>query len=281
MLVDFMVIGAQKCATTSIASYLADHPDVCFCSTKEPGFFSATSDWKAHIEEYHRLFSPAEGQICGEASTMYTFLPEYLGTHERLHAYNPDLRLIYVMRNPVERVISNYSHRVARRTVRQPPEEVVFADPTYLNRSRYAVQIEPYLELFGGANVLLLLFEEYAAEPQATLGRIAEFLGISREPFSAMREKAEHSSAGGDYLHPSVAKLYQAVKGEYVASRLPPKLRRFVRGKLANRIEKKPVFSPVLRETLWRFLLPDVRRIEQIMGRRLDLWREAMAPRRG
>src|SRR3990172_564869 len=106
MRVDFMVIGAQKCATSTLARQLAYHPDICFSKPKEPAYFNRTQNWQEGLEKYHQLYSPVEGRICGEASTMYSSLPEWQGTHSRLFAYNPELKLIYIMRLPVERVIS-------------------------------------------------------------------------------------------------------------------------------------------------------------------------------
>ncbi len=149
MQVDFMLIGAQKCGTTTLANQLASHPGICFCREKEPGYFNSTDNWQAGLDTYHALYDPRPGQLCGEGSTMYTFLPEFDNTHERLYAYNPDLKFIYVMRHPVERVISNYAHRLVRNTVSVPPQEAVFAKPEYVNRSRYGVQLRPYVKLFG------------------------------------------------------------------------------------------------------------------------------------
>ena len=73
MKVDFMVIGAQKSGTTSMARQLATHPAVCFCSDKEPAFFNTCADWRERLAEYHALYSPQPGQLLAEASTMYTF----------------------------------------------------------------------------------------------------------------------------------------------------------------------------------------------------------------
>lgn len=179
MRVDFMLIGAQKCGTTSLAKQLAAHPQICFCKVKEPGYFNKISDWHSDLPAYHALYSPRSGQICGEASTMYTFLPEWQETHSRLFAYNSDLKLIYMMRNPIDRVISNYSHRLVRSTVKEPPEIAIVSDPTYINRSRYGLQIRPYRELFEEKNILLLIFEEYVSDQLNTLRRIASFLEIS------------------------------------------------------------------------------------------------------
>ena len=101
MRVDFMMIGAQKAGTTSLAAQLAAHPQICFCREKEPGYFHKTDDWTAGLDQYHSLYSPTPGQLCGEASTYYTFFPEFCETHKRLYDYNPALKLIYVVRQPV------------------------------------------------------------------------------------------------------------------------------------------------------------------------------------
>lgn len=275
MLIDFMVIGAQKCGTSSLAKQLAVHPEICFCKIKEPGYFHKTDDWEAGLEEYHSLYAPAAGQICGESSTMYTFLPEWRGTHERLFAYNPELKLIYIMRQPVERVISNYAHRVVRRTVEGPPEVAIFANPTYINRTRYGVQLRPYLELFGRDKILPIIFEEYIADQTRTLGQIAEFLDISRDGFPTdHKEVVVHKTAGSWYLPPSLNKLTYSDTIKTMMDYIPSPLRRAARRLIGKRIDEKPEFSPVLRETIWRLLEDDVGTVEGLLGRRLDVWRD-------
>lgn len=280
MLVDFMLIGAQKCGTSSLAAQLAQHPQICFCSTKEPGYFDRTEDWEASLDEYHKLYSPAAGQICGEASTMYTFIPEWRDTHSRLAAYNPDLKLIYMMRQPVERIVSQYSHRLVRGTVKDDPEIAVLSDPTYVNRTRYAVQIRPYLELFGPEKVLLLIFEEYTCDPLRTLVGIAEFLDVRPDAFQSVDLTARHRSTREWYLRNSYRRIPSRAVLRAAASRLPSSMRKAARPYFYNRLEAKPEFSPNLKQTLWLLLEDDVVGIEEILGRRLDIWREGYADQR-
>jgi hypothetical protein len=275
MKVDFMIIGAQKCGTTTLARQLAAHPEVCFCQKKEPGFFNRTVDWQSTLPEYHSLYSPTEGQICGEGSTMYTFLPEWPETHHRLYAYNPDLKLIYVMRQPVERIISNYAHRVVRNTVAEKPETAVWADPVFINRSRYSVQIKPYLELFPKENIFLLIFEEYVTNQQKHLEQLASFLNISPDGFlETAQEKAVHQSVGESQLSPWVQKVRRSAPIQAILPFASTTLRKAMRNKLGNKLDTKPEFSPTLKQLLWRFLEDDVCNIESIMGRRLSIWRE-------
>jgi len=277
MQVDFMIIGAQKCGTTTLAEQLAAHPQICFCQVKEPGYFNTTSDWQAKLATYHRLFTPTPGQLCGEASTMYTFLPEHQETHARLYAYHPGLKLIYMMRNPVERVLSNYAHRLVRQTTDLPPERAVFADPAYVNRSRYGVQVRPYLSLFPREQILLLIFEEYIADQTGSLCQIAEFLGITAAPFRDKNDAtlATHRSVGDYQLGPLLQRLRETAVLANALDYLPPALRRQARRQLGKTLDQKPDFAPAVRQLLWQFLEDDVCIIEQLLGRRLDIWRQA------
>lgn len=275
MVVDFMIIGAQKCGTTSLANQLASHPAICFCAEKEPGYFNQTGDWRAGIEAYHALYSPAPGQLCGEASTFYTFLPEYPNTHKHLFEYNPDLKLIYVMRQPVERALSHYTHNLVRELDTRPPDVALFAAPEYVNRSRYGVQLRPYLELFDRDNILLLVFEEYVRDQVAALQQIAGILDIDPQPFAAAETEAQHKSVGEPYLkYDSMRSFVKTPVFRRLRSMVPESIRQPVRHRLlSNTLAAKPELSAQDRQTLWRLLEDDVLAVETLLGRRLDEWR--------
>lgn len=276
MLVDFMLIGAQKCGTTTLAHQLASHPDICFCQEKEPGYFNEAEDWASDLDAYHALYDPRPGQLCGEGSTMYTFLPEFDNTHDRLYAYNPDLKFIYIMRHPVERIVSNYAHRLVRNTVNVSPEEAVFAKHEYVNRSRYGVQLRPYVELFGREQILLLIFEEYVHAQATTLERIAQYLDIDPAGFEAALdgEAAAHSSTGAYYWGNSIQKFRSTGAGDRLVSLVPDTVRSRTRQMFGRKLDRKPSFSPALKQLLWRFVEDDVTYVERLMGRRLDIWRD-------
>lgn len=276
MLVDFMVIGAQKAGTTSLASQLAAHPQICFCREKEPAYFNQPADWRSGLDDYHALYDPQPGQLCGEASTFYTFLPEFPDTHKRLFEYNPDLKLIYVVRQPVERIISHYTHNLVRNLDTLPPDEAVFAHPAYVNRSRYGVQIRPYLELFDRDNVLLLIFEEYVRDQIGTLEEVAAFLGIDAAPFAEAETEARHKSVGEPQLKSDTMRsVVRSGAFQKLRAMVPASIRQPVRHRLfSNTLEEKPEFAPVTRQMLWRLVEDDVRSVEELLGRRLDRWRE-------
>lgn len=276
MRVEFMIIGAQKCGTTSMAAQLAAHPRICFCREKEPGYFHKTEDWREGLEQYHSLYNPLPGQICGEASTYYTFFPEFRNTPQRLFDYNPDLKLIYVMRQPVERIISHYAHNFVREIDTRPPDEAVFQSPEYLNRSRYAVQIRPYLQLFGPDNVKLVLFEEYTDDQVETLRRLSTFLDIDPTPFESVDTTPQHQTVGQPYIKYEALRNFTGTEAfQKLRNVVPAAIRQPIRHRLlSNKISEKPAFSDETKEALWRLLEDDVRAIEEMLGYRLDAWRQ-------
>ena len=276
MRVDFMIIGAQKAGTTSLAAQLAAHPQISFCREKEPGYFHQTADWRAGLDAYHALYTPRPGQLLGEASTYYTFFPEYRGTAERLYDYNPSLKLIYVMRQPVERIISLYTHNFVREIEKRPPDAAVFNDPQYVDRSRYGVQLRPYLELFGPENVLLLIFEEYTADQIPALNRVADFLGINPAPFAETDTTPLHQSVGQPYLRSQALRDFTKSSAfQKMRNIVPAAVRQPIRHRLlSNTITEKPVFDRQTRLDLWRLVEDDVHTVEQLIGRRLEAWRQ-------
>lgn len=264
-----MIIGGQKCGTTSLAAQLSAHPGVSFCREKEPHWFSTVDDWEERLPEYHALYDVREGALHAEASTSYTFLPEYPDVHERLFRYNPHLKLIYVVRHPVKRVISQCAHDMIRDRIRGPHEEHVLNDPMYVNRTRYATQIRAYLDLFPREQVRVILFEEYVKAPRETLRDLGGFLGLEAAPFETIDVSPRNVSARTGYLK----KFPGARIAHRVLSEAPGPIRRAGEKVLMNRIDEKPAFSPETEREIWRRLEPEVDELARIIGRPLDLWR--------
>jgi hypothetical protein len=271
-LVDVMLIGAQKSGTTALAQQLGAHPQICLSREKEPAYFNEHEDWRAGLDDYHALFSPSSGQLCLEASTMYTFLPEFGGTHERIQAYNPEVKLIYVMRDPVERMLSNYAFRRVRRLTADPPEVALVKDPTFVNRSRYGMQLRPYFDHFSDDQIHLMVFEEHVADPAGSLKEIAGFLGIAPDAFPAVDPAARHASTGEARLSDRGRRLKRhPISGRAVAL-LPGPVRRLVGLGFRTTLEEKPSVSAEMRERLWRQVEDDVAQVERWLGRPVQAW---------
>jgi hypothetical protein len=177
---NFLVIGAMKAGTTSLYHYLKVHPQVFMSPTKELDFFVEELNWARGLDWYKRQFEYAthDRVALGEASTSYTMYPHYQGVPERISKNLPEVRLIYVVRSPIDRIRSQYQHNVITGTERRSIDEAVFENPVYINCSRYAFQIEQYLEYFSRERLLIITSERLDRDRLASTRRIFEFLGV-------------------------------------------------------------------------------------------------------
>ncbi|MFQ5535033.1 MAG: sulfotransferase [Sphingomonadales bacterium] len=188
---NLFIIGAMKSGTSSLHSYLGAHPSIFMSFPKEPSYFVARAQlrsiwpqmekrgyWKAE-ENYLELFRKAgDARIIGEASTNYSKLPRITGVAERIARFNPEARIIYIMRDPVERTISHYWHMAALHSEAREILPAIRQDRHYREVSHYALQLAPYLKLFGAANLRTLTFEALKSSPLAVAHDIFAWLGV-------------------------------------------------------------------------------------------------------
>lgn len=181
-----MIIGAMKCGTSSLSATLAAHPDISFSRPKEPQFFSDVPDWRDKLDEYHNLFRRKKGRIYGEGSTNYTkAISRKTKVWEELYSYNKDLKLIYLVRHPVERAVSQYLHGFQRGFIQQSFHTALYKSEL-LSVGRYYFQIIPFIEKFGKEKVLILKFEDFIKNNLPTLKKVSDFLDIDYTPFEGM-----------------------------------------------------------------------------------------------
>ncbi len=182
---DFLVIGAMKCATTTLHEQLAHQPGICMSHEKEPNFFSDDSQYARGLDWYRSLFRDARpDDLCGESSTHYTKLPTHPAAVARIADALPRVKLIYVMRHPIERLVSHYRHeRTVARIGRDVGFEVAIQQvPELIEYGRYAYQLAPYLETFGPGRILPVFLRRLIDQPQAEIERIGRFLAYAGTP---------------------------------------------------------------------------------------------------
>ena len=180
---DFIIIGAMKCATSTLHEQLARQPGIFMTEPKEPFFFSNNEVWAKGLKWYSGLYDNAAPEdLCGESSTHYTKLPTYPHTIERMHTHVPYAKLIYIIRHPIDRLISHYIHEWSERRVHAPIDDAIATVAELTDYSKYALQIEPFLSTYGPDNILLMFFEHLLSEPQIELERVARFIGYPINP---------------------------------------------------------------------------------------------------
>ena len=277
---NLVVIGGLKCGTTSLHHYLNLHPAIHMSRPKELNFFIAELNWSLGTDWYASHFR-ADAPVRGESSPHYTNLPRFAGVAERMSSVLPDARLIYMVREPVDRALSNYLHNVAGGYERRPIGEAL-ADPdsAYVHRGLYAMQLEPYLERFELDRIELVSREELKRDREQTMRRVFRFLGVDEE-FSSPQFSREWETGGGKRsgrfrVMDRAVRLPGLRSLDRSFDRLPESLRWLVE-RVIHDPEGPPPQPPELpsaiRERLAERFRPDVERLEALSGRRFG-WGE-------
>jgi hypothetical protein len=224
---DFIIIGAQKSGTSALDKYLRFHPKIGLSSNKELHHFNNERVYRLPARlrtiHYHRFFPDFKhpGKILGEATPNYMVEPVFM---DRIHAYNPALKLIVILRDPVSRAYSHWNMQRDRgfearsfdQAIEDNLKEIhagVFTDPrfTYLKRGEYASQIKYIQTLFPQEQLLILFQQDLLKEPLDTLNQITGFLGTN--PFKRVNALQVHRR---DYLEPMSASVKTKLKAYFL-----------------------------------------------------------------
>ncbi|MEO1669812.1 MAG: sulfotransferase domain-containing protein, partial [Cyanobacteria bacterium J06631_2] len=202
---NFIIIGAAKSGTTTLYQYLDRHPQIFMSNPKEPNFFASDRNYARGIDWYAELFQTAKAdQIVGEASTPYTHQLHLPDVPQRIFQTVPDVKLIYIMRHPVDRAYSQYLQQIKIFQSRnykadlegfkipETFEELLARGNQTIEAADYMEQIDVlaasnyqeiinrYLQFFHRDSCLFLLFKDLIHEPAKIVDQICDFLEIDR-----------------------------------------------------------------------------------------------------
>ncbi|MEB3359690.1 MAG: sulfotransferase [Synechococcales bacterium] len=263
---DFLIIGAMKCATTTLHRQLAAQPGLFMPDLKEPNFFSDDHQYAKGMDWYRSLFAAAQPEDqCGEASTHYTKRPTYPQACDRLHQALPTAKLIYVMRHPVERLISHFIHEWTLHNVPKDIHRAIATHPELIAYSQYSRQLRPYLETFGPDRILPVFAERLFHDPQAELARICKFIGYPQFPHWVEQTGQTHRSSDRIRRNALVDALVDPPILAALRRRLVPKgVRSWVRRQLS--MQEKPVPNPQCQQQLTEIFDADLAVLGKWLG---------------
>ncbi|MCS3700191.1 hypothetical protein GGQ20_001500 [Salinibacter ruber] len=283
---DFLIVGAPKCATTSLAHYLGEHEKIFIPTEGEPHFYTYVAEERPHwgvgsVEDYVRLFEDADSeQLYGEKSTWYLYSST---AAEQIQKYAPDTKCIALLRQPVDRAYSHWSFRIQndwetlgfREAIAAEQERIengAFWGTHYMHAGRYHEQLLRFYDRLGPEQVLVLWFEDLARDSAAVVREALSFLGL-----------APNDSSGTDEAHNTTTlprsqmlnRLRRSPLIRRVAHAFPDTIRVLCR-KVYQRLNmaERPSLDPNVRAELTARLAPDIKRLQRLLDEDLSHWIE-------
>lgn len=275
----FLVIGAMKAGTTSLYHYLRDHPQVFMPDTKEVNFFNPLRNWRRGIAWYEQQFNaaPPGTTAVGEASTSYTKYPWIEGVPDRIASLLPDVRLIYLVRHPVDRMRSQYLHHVATGQEWRPIDRAFLQEPMYRNISRYAFQLDRYRATVPRDRILVIDARELRDDRVPTLRRIYSFLGVA-PGWVPSTIGEEYLASAGRQMNPKPLRALRRIPkvrtyATYVPQPLKTIKRRWTSGLATEELDlERAEITGDLERDLRRSFRDDVADLRRYLGGDFDGW---------
>ena len=291
----FLIIGAARSGTTALYDLMRQHPQVFMSAIKEPNYFAFEGeplDWRgpgndfvnnsiSHWEGYCALFTSAPGDAaCGEASPLYLWAPE---APRRIRDRLPDVRMIAVLRNPIEQAFSHYLY--ARAQMIEPLdsfEAALKAEPErlrdhwqplfqYSSFPRYGEQLERFYSAFPTDQIQIFLYEDYRSDPADMLRRIFEFVGVDPD---FQPDFTHETNMGGQPRHKWLQELVMRPNplAAFASHVVPLEARRAIRDMVSRRNLSRDVMTPAERALLIVRLRDDIERLQDILKKDLFGW---------
>jgi hypothetical protein len=275
----FMIIGAAKSGTTSLHYYLDQHPQISMSSPKETNFFQR-SDYRAALGEYQRCFRNGH-DARGEASHRYTCFPCVPHIPERISSVLPDLKLIYLVRDPVDRAEAHYNEQFAggftELTIEEAFTNLDQSMAPWICASKYATQIERYMEHFPRSNLMIVDASDLRFDRRKTIESLFSFLGVDpafssrrfdRELNLRFERKLSFTRRGRE--------LRQSPIAEGARRKLPPTLRKPLFAVIARAFlrpaSRQQRLSPEARLRVAECIRADIEQFREFTGRSFDHW---------
>ena len=286
---NLFIVGAAKAGTTSLYSYLLAHPEVFLSAKKETNYFSWQDILDQNLyyqtenittaESYQSLFSPVAGQkIIGEVSPSYLFYPKVA---ERLYKFNPDAKIIILLRDPVARAVSHYSMDKRLGYVNLQLEDIIHDKnqshkmklhyQQYIDLGMYTNQVRRYLDIFPQGQIRIFEFDQLKKHPKIMMNQISDFLDIDSQ-YEYPIEVVHNPNISPRFNF--VKLLFQQPKlRNLVKATINPRWLNYVKQILFKHKSKQSI-SPDLELALWNLFKDDVKELQSVLKLDLSHWKK-------
>lgn len=242
---------------------------------KELYFFTEQVNWSKGLDWYKSWFSDTT-KIRGESTTIYTAYPNFNGVAERMHATLPEAKLIYLVRDPIDRLLSHYSMYTIDGSENRTLAEAL-QDPKskgYIDRSRYFMQLEQYLAYYPASSILVIKQEALRNYRRETLRRIFKFLGIDPN-FYDLRFGWERNRTNHRRRKTKTGLWLEKTSPMRLLQRIPAHLRWPIEDLVYwpfSHSVKRPLFDDSLLQGIREYLRGDVNRLRAFTGENFEEW---------
>jgi hypothetical protein len=265
----FFIIGAMKAGTTSLFKYLQGHPDLYASPKKEPRIFKSAGAPGTQGAALRALFEGRRMESwCFEASTAYTKYPLVGGVPKRIQSVAPNARFVYVVRNPVARTWSHYTHNLAQGRESRDFVSAIQDSPQYVEISRYGMQMQQYLQVFPKDRFLILVFEEMVRDPVTTVRQVCRFLEVD-DSFAPDVKGFAFNSSSSKRTAPAALRVMASAG---LAEKAPWRLRQWLRRQGPPLPVAENGLLPDMRKQIAGVIRPDTEVFFSLIGRRIPSW---------
>ncbi|MFC7338096.1 sulfotransferase family protein [Haloferula chungangensis] len=292
---NFLIVGSAKCGTTALASILSNHPDCCMADPKEVCFFQDSMDYKPNPNFdkgwswYREAFGHYEGEAAiGEATPSYSDRSRSPLTAKRIYDFNPQMRIIYMVRDPLARQISAWKMqwvfgKEGSSPWRREDSWALEGFETWMKKQRevkewdecrYKFQLSAYQEFFPKNQICVSFLEDWKQEKDAEVARIMEFLEL--DPSKRDVEFREAANRGQDRVieRPFLRRLRYHPAGRKLIDAFPSSLRQYARERIAKHkvLPPEAELSQALRAEFLDYVASDCREVLKEFGKDETLW---------
>ena len=279
MLPNCVVIGGTRCGTTSLHYYLSLHPEICVSYPKELDFFIRDRNWQRGRGWYEAQFRAQPGvRACVECSPNYSLAPHFAGVPERMHGLLPHARLIYILRDPLARLISHHrqavDHGAAPLDINTAIQD--FGTSRFVLGSLQHFQLSRYLEHYPLSRMLLLTSDDLARRRGPTLRRIFAFLGVD-ETFEEPRFDRVLNGSDSKRVKNGLGRMLMKLVtiAGHPGRKIPPVIGQPLRRLLLSPFSRPmpPIrLDPGMEQRLLELFREDTARLRQLTGLGLPGW---------